>query len=478
MTAKYIIISIYTLLIIFLGLLGHRKTKSFKDFLLGGGKIGAWMTAFSYGTAYFSAVLFIGFAGKIGWGFGLSALWIALGNCLLGTLAVWLLLGNKIKQASNRYKVHTMPEFLAARYSSPFLQLFTSVVFFILLIPYTSAVFMGLSYLFEVNFQLPYHFVLLFMGCLTAIYLVLGGYKSMALVDIFFGIIMTFGVIILLLSTVHKAGGINQILVTLQSINPKLVSPVGPPGFWALISLVILTSIAPFAMPQLVHKFYSIKDARAVRLGTIASTIFALLVAGVAYFTGALTRVFLSPSTHPQLFPGGTPNFDALMPEMLTSVIPGALALVLLLLILAASKSTLAALVLMSSATITEDLYKGFLNPSASDRLLTRLMRFFSAFFILLSMFLAFLKPAVIVTILAISWGAIASVALGPFLWGLFNSRINKTGGLTGAVGGLGICLFLFFYWGPPMVPQAASIGMLASVILVPLGSLFGKTRS
>jgi hypothetical protein len=118
MLARYIAVGCYTVFIVVIGLLGHRRTKNFNDYLLGGGKVGPWMTAFSYGTAYFSAVLFIGFAGSIGWGFGLSGLWVALGNSIIGVLGVWLLLGNRIKQAAVKYDVYTMPGFLEARFGS------------------------------------------------------------------------------------------------------------------------------------------------------------------------------------------------------------------------------------------------------------------------------------------------------------------------------------------------------------------------
>jgi SSS family solute:Na+ symporter/sodium/proline symporter len=142
MLARYIAVFAYAVLVIVVAILGSRKTKSFSDFLLAGGKVGPWMTAFSYGTAYFSAVLFIGFAGKIGWAFGLSGLWIALGNTLLGTLGVWILLGNRIKQETGRLRVQTMPEYLEARYNCSFLKMFTSAAIFIFFIPYTAAVFM------------------------------------------------------------------------------------------------------------------------------------------------------------------------------------------------------------------------------------------------------------------------------------------------------------------------------------------------
>ncbi len=343
MTARYLAVFAYAILIVIIGVRGRKSTKSFDDFPVGGGKVGPWMTAFSYGTAYFSAVLFIGFAGKIGWAFGLSGLWIALGNTVIGTLGVWLLLGHKVKQETLAYNVHTMPELLEARYKSTFLKIFTSAAIFIFFIPYTAAVFMGLSYLFEFTFNMPYTYVLLFMGVFTGIYLVLGGYKSMAMIDVIFGMIMTVGVIILLVSTVHKGGGLPNIFTALQEINPKLAAPVGPPGIIPLLSLIMLTSIAPFAMPQLLQKFYAIKDERSVKIGTYASTVFALLVAGIAYFTGALTRVFLNPTTSPAAFTeNGKPIFDALMPEMLMTVVPSALTVVILLLILAASMSTLA----------------------------------------------------------------------------------------------------------------------------------------
>jgi len=475
MIARYIAVFLYAAMVIFIGVKGSRKTKSFDDFALGGGKVGPWMTAFSYGTAYFSAVLFIGFAGKIGWAFGLSGLWIALSNTIIGVFGVWYLLGNKVKQEATSYNVHTMPELLEARYKSPFIKIFTSAAIFIFFIPYTAAVFMGLSYLFEFTFNMPYTYVLLFMGIFTGIYLVLGGYKSMAMIDVIFGMIMTVGVVILLVSTIQKGGGLPNIITALKAIDPKLTAPVGPPGIIPLLSLIMLTSIAPFAMPQLLQKFYAIKDERSVRIGMFASSVFALLDAGIAYFTGALTRVFLTPESNPLAFNNGKPIFDALMPEMLLTVVPSVLTVVILLLILAASMSTLASLVLISSTSITKDIYKGFINRNASDKQLTSLVRIGSVFFILISMILAFMKPAVIVTILSISWGAIASVFLGPFIWGIFNKKVTRLGAIAGSVGGLSICLILFVVWGAKMVPQAGSVGMIASLVLVPVFSLFGK---
>jgi SSS family solute:Na+ symporter/sodium/proline symporter len=464
---KTVVLGVYALLIVTIGVLGLRRTRSFRDFFLGGGNVGPWMTAFTYATAYFSAVLFIGFAGKIGWGFGYSSLWIAAGNAFVGVLLVWGLLGPRIKRMSVEYDVHTMPEFLERRYGSRFLKLFASLAIFVFFIPYSAAVFMGLSYLFRSTFQIDYPVALALMGGFTALYLVLGGYRSMAMIDVAFGMIMLAGVVILFGSTLRVGGGLPAITRDLAAIDPRLVGGVGPPGAWPLFCLVFLTSVAPLGMPQLVQKFYAIRDERAIRIGKVASTAFALLIGGVAYFTGSTARLFLSPETAPAAFADGRPIFDALMPEFLARVIPESLSVLMLLLILSASMSTLAALVLISSSSVVKDLYAGYVNRGASDATLTRLMRIASAGFVLISVILAYFRPATIVAILGISWGAIGAVFLGPFLWGLLGRRAGRSGAIVASVVGLAACLALYVAGRPS--PEAGTIGMLLSLGLVPL---------
>jgi SSS family solute:Na+ symporter/sodium/proline symporter len=470
MLVKIIVIGAYAALTLVIGYLGLKKTQTFNDYFLGGRTVGPWMSAFTYAAAYFSAVLFIGFAGKVGWGFGLSGLWIALGNALVGVLGVWGLLGNRIRRMSVELQVTTMPEFLEKRYNSRFLKLIASLAVFLFLVPYSAAVFIGLSYLFKANFGLAYGTALLFMGLFTAFYLVLGGYKSMTMIDVVFGLIMCLGSAVLLASTLQKAGGLGNLTSGLAAIDPRLTAVVGPGGAWPLFALVFLTSIAPFAMPQLVQKFYAIKDERAIRRGMIASTLFAALIAGAAYFTGAASRLFLTPESAPGAFAGGKPVFDVLMPEFLAKVIPPSLSIVMMLLILSASMSTLAALVLISSSSVVKDLYAGFVNPGVPDRTLTRMMRVTSAVFILLSVVLAYLRPATIIAILSVSWGAIGSFFLGPFVWGLISKKVTKFGALTSAILGLGTCLGLSIAGLAPA--EAGTIGMIVSLAVNPLASL------
>ncbi len=473
MAVRVIVLAIYAFMIILVGVIGMRKTKSFSDFFLGGGNVGPWMTAFSYGTAYFSAVVFIGFAGKVGWGFGFSGVWIGVFNALIGVLGVWALLGWRIKKMSIEYGVSTLSEFLEKRYDSGFFKLASSVAIFVFLVPYSAAVFIGLSKLFEASFpEIEYWHIVVAMGVFTSIYLALGGYKSMTMIDTVFGMIMTASVIVLVLFTVNKGGGMVSITETLSNINPKLTSLVGPPGWWPLFSLVFLTSVAPFAMPQLVQKFYAIKDRRSIKIGMVASTFFALLIGGIAYFIGSTTRVFLNPGNAPLSFPNGTAGGldpDALMPELLNMVVPESLTIIILILILSASMSTLAALVLISSSSVVKDFYAGFINKNVSDKNLTSLMRVGSVLFVLISVIIALIKPDSIVAILGISWGAIGSFFLGPFIWGLFTKWSNTFGGLSSAFIGLFVCIILYVTGMPS--PQAGTVGMIVSLAINPIFS-------
>jgi SSS family solute:Na+ symporter/sodium/proline symporter len=476
MILKIAILALYVLAIVAIGVLRGRKTASFNDFFLGGGEIGPWMTAFTYGAAYFSAVIFIGFSGKIGWQFGYSGVWIAVGNTLVGVLLVWALLGWRVKKMAGEYGVATMGEYLEKRYQSPFLKMFSSLAVFIFFIPYSAAVFIGLSYLFQLNFGTEFWQALAFMGLFTAIYMVLGGYKSMTMIDVFFGVLMLIGGGVVIFSVVGKAGGLADATARLTAIDPRLTSAVGPPGWWPLFCLVFLTSVAPFAMPQLVQKFYAVRDRRAIRAGMWISTAFALILTFIAYFSGSFSRLLLTPENAPGAFAGGKPVFDALVPELLAKAVHPSLSIFILLLILSASMSTLAALVLISSSSLAKDLYAGFIDRNISDRSLTRMMRWLSAVFIVISVVLAYIRPETIVTILGISWGAIGSIFLGPFIWGLFSKWTNRFGAISASVLGLGVCLFLYFSGRPS--PEAGTLGMMVSLAATPVFSLLAGRKA
>jgi solute:Na+ symporter, SSS family len=458
---------------ILIGIWGMRKTSTLNDFFLGGRNVGPWITAFAYGTTYFSAVLFIGFAGRQGWLFGFNALWIALGNALFGALLAWLVLGKRTRRMTQNLDVMTMPEFFTERYQSKYMKMVSAVIIFIFLLPYSGSVFKGLGHLFQANFNIPFDIALLIMIGITGIYLVLGGYFAVTLADFIQGFIMLVGAGIMVVILVGKGGGFAQVISTVTANYPLHVPAAQQPGWLTIASLVFMTSFGVWGLPQMVQKFYAIKNENMIVKGAIATTIFSLVIVFAAYFTGAMSHVFFDNATLPMK--DGKVLFDNIVPVLLTTHLPDLFMAVILILILSASMSTLSSLVLVSSSSVAIDLYKGHINPKVTKDHSLMMMRFLSVLFIILSYFIARYPIGIIVTLMSLSWGAVSGAFLAPYLLGLFWKGTTKPGAYAGMFTGLTLAIVLFFVMGPANSPLASSIAMIVPFGVVTLVSLFTK---
>lgn len=478
MASVYILLGIYTLLIVAIGIYSSRKTKNLGDFFLGGRNIGGWMTAFAYGTTYFSAVIMIGYAGKIGWGYGLSAVWIGLGNAIIGSLIAWLVLAKRTRNITHALDASTMPEFFQKRFGSKAMKIAAALLIFIFLVPYSASVYTGLSYFVEEVFHIKFIYCVLGIAVLTGIYLVLGGYKATAISDFFQGLIMLGGIVAVIVIVLGNpaVGGLSEGLKKLASLEPAgLTDAVGPPGIVGLLSLVILTSLGTWGLPHIVHKFYAIRDNKAIVRGTVISTVFALIVAGGAYFLGVFGRLFLN-NTAP-LDAAGKANFDMVMPQVFTQALPEIMLGVLLVLVLSASMSTLSSLVLVSSSAISMDLLSGVFFPKMSQKTVKLLMRILCGVFVLLSFYIAVGQNQTIITLMSISWGTLAGAFLGPFLTGLWMKRASKAGAWSGMIAGFAVSMVLSYFalnsipfagyaFTPADAPMAGAIAMLAGIVV------------
>ena len=501
MFIKILLTIIFLCITVAVGIISRKQAKSVDGFVLGGRSVGPWLTAFAYGTSYFSAVVFVGYAGQFGWKYGMSASWIGVGNAVIGSLLAWLVLGKRTKLMTQHIQSRTMPDFFGTRYGDEGLRVAASIIAFIFLIPYTAGVYMGISKLFEMGFGIPYEYCAIIMALLTAVYVILGGYKATAINDFIQGIIMLFGITTVIAVVLNSQGGLTEAIHRMGEAVPTAHDLEDKSGLFAnfhpgdfaswfgpaplsLLGVVVLTSLGTWGLPQMVGKFYSITDESAIRRGTIISTLFALVVAGGCYFLGGFGRLFPEPAFNPDKHKYA---YDSIVPSMLETL-PDELIALVVLLVLSASMSTLASLVLTSSSTMTLDLIyrdkkslageveNGEIDDTVSEKIERRkvlIMRVLIVFFIALSLMIALNPPQFIAQLMGISWGALAGAFLAPFLLGLYWRGVTRISVWACFVWGVGLTVLNMMLGNAILNPidcgAVAMVGGFAVVFLVSL---------
>ena len=486
---KIALLSAYFGVLLLIGFRCRRGAGSVDGFVLGGRSVGAWLTAFAYGTSYFSAVVFVGYAGQFGWRYGISATWAGIGNALIGSLLAWVVLGRRTRLLTQHLDSSTMPEFFGRRFDSRALKLVASAIIFVFLVPYTASLYNGLSRLFGMAFSIDYSVCIVLMSVLTAVYVIAGGYLATAVNDFIQGLIMLVGLVAVIAAVLASKGGFTAALDGLARVSDPAVS--SSPGVFAsffgpdplnLLFVVILTSLGTWGLPQMVQKFYAIKNEDAIRKGTVISTLFAFVVAGGCYFLGGFGRLFGGVL---DVGPNGVPagGFDAIIPAMLSNLGPGLIALTVIL-VLSASMSTLSSLVITSSSTLTSDFIKGTVAPRMSQRREVLIIRVFVVVFIAISAVLAIMQYKSSVTFIAqlmgISWGALAGSFLAPFLYSLYWKGTTKAACWASFAFGSGL-MVVNMLWRPALPEilrspiNSGAVAMLAGFVIVPLVSWVTK---
>ncbi|MDR2597221.1 MAG: sodium:solute symporter, partial [Treponema sp.] len=458
-------------------------------FVLGGRAVGPWLTAFAYGTSYFSAVIFVGYAGQFGWRFGTAATWVGLGNAFIGSLMPWVILGRRTRVMTNHLKSATMPEFFGSRYNSSALKIGASIILFIFLIPYTASLYNGLSRLFEMAFHIDFIYCIIGMAVLTAVYVVVGGYFATAANDFIQGIIMLIGIVAIIGAVLGSNGGLINALAKLAEVKGNNVNDVPVPGIFtsffgpdplSLLGVIILTSLGTWGLPQMVSKFYSIKSEKMISKGAIVSTFFGLVVAGGCYFLGSFGRLYDSPVIKNS---NGAIIYDAIVPAML-SKFPDFLIGIVIVLVFAASISTLSSLVLASSSTLTLDFLKGHVIKKMNEKSQLLIIRSLIVVFIIIASFIAIIQYkggiSFIAQLMGVSWGALAGSFLAPFLYGLYWKRVTKPAVWCNFIFSTALMtLNIFFRSSFPALLQspinAGAFAMLAGFIIVPVISILTK---
>ena len=480
MVAKIALLAVFFIATLALGIIYKKKIHSMDDFVLGGRSVGPWLTAFSYGTSYFSAVVFIGYSGQFGWNFGISAFWIGIANALLGSLAAWVVLGKRTRTMTKHLGAATMPDFFSKRYNSKALKLVSALIIFVFLVPYSASVYKGLSGIFSMAFGIDFKYCIIGMAVLTCIYVVLGGYMAAAANNFVQGIVMLGGIVAVVFAVLNGKGGFTEAVTALSQVEVAegtigegmkgaYTSLFGPDPL-SLLGVMILTSLGTWGLPQMIHKFYTIDSEKSITKGAVISTIFAFVVAGGSYFIGGFGRLYVQSGE------GGMPSvaYDEIMPNMLEGVLPDILMGLVVVLVLSASMSTLSSLVISSASTLTVDFFKGFIKKDMKDNQQMIFTRAFCVLFMAISVVLALFPGTLITNLMAISWGALSGAFLAPFMYGLYSKRITNASVWVSFIAGIGFIvlnMFMKFMSGT----SAGAVSMLITLVLVPVVSMITK---
>jgi len=487
MLIKIILLLAFCAVTVFVGFYFRKKTSSVYDFVLGGRSVGPWLTAFAYGTSYFSAVIFVGYAGQFGWRFGTAATWVGLGNAFIGSLMPWFILGRRTRIMTHHLKSATMPEFFGARYSSGALKIGASIIVFIFLIPYTASLYNGLSRLFEMAFGVDFVYCIIAMAVITAVFVVVGGYFATAVNDFIQGIIMIIGIVAVIGAVLNSNGGFINALTKMATIEAKNVNGVVVPGVLtsffgpdplSLLGVVILTSLGTWGLPQMVARFYSIRSEKMISKGAVVSTLFGLVVAGGCYFLGSFGRLYAG-SDKIASGPNGI-IFDSVVPAMLSNFGDFLIGVVIVL-VFAASISTLSSLVMASSSTLTLDFLKGNIIKKMGEKKQLVIIRILIVVFIVISSCIATIQYkggiSFIAQLMGVSWGALAGSFLAPFLYGLYWKRVTKPAVWCNFIFSTALMILnIFFRSSFPALLQspinAGAFTMLAGLVIVPVVSV------
>jgi SSS family solute:Na+ symporter len=474
MSIGIVFLVLFLALMVGVGIWGMKRTKTLGDFFLGGRTLGPWISAAAYGTTYFSAVIFIGFAGTQGWQFGLNALWIALGNALIGAGLAWVVLARRTRRMTQNLDAMTMPEFLQERYGAKHLKPIAASIIFFFLLPYSASVFKGLGHLFEKVFGIPYDAALLIMIGFTGVYLILGGYFAIAVTDFIQAIIMFAGALLMVFVLTAPEGGVFGIIGSIRENYAANIPAAARPTALTVISLVFMTSFGTWGLPQMTQKFYAIKNETVIPRAAIVTTVFALVIGFTAYYTGASAHVFFDVTSVPRNAAGAI-QYDLIVPTLLTNHLPQILLALILLLVLSASMSTLSSLVLVSSSAVAIDLYPARVDKTTGKDNSVAMMRVLSGVFIIISYFISRFQLSFIVYLMSLSWGVVSGSFAAPYILGLYSKRVTKAAAYAGLISGMVTMIVLFFVLGASRSPLAASISIVVPFIVVSVVSMLTK---
>lgn len=495
-------ILVYLFITGFLGYLGWKRTKNASDYLIGGRQIHPMIMALSYGATFISTSAIVGFGGMAGV-MGMSLLWLTFCNIFVGIFIAFVVFGKRTRRMGLNLDAHTFPEFIGRRLDSKFIQWFSGLMIFIMMPLYASAVLIGASRILEGLLGLPYTASVLIFAVLVGAYVIFGGIKGVMYTDALQGGLMFLGMLILLIFTYSKVGGVTQGHMQLAQMGETLkktfvTSPApGTPLWWTIYSSVVLgVGIGVLAQPQLVVRFMTVKSNRELNRAVLIGGIFIMMATGTAFVTGALSNNYFNnhymtvstanvsvtnasgsisvvpttvtnmvtamqmtvytPDQIPapqdgvrQLLPAPSPdvkpNLDKIIPAYIGTALPRWFGYLFMLVILSAAMSTLSSQFHTTGTAVGRDFYEQLSKKKQNKEGAVTITKvgIFASLLVTVLLALKF-EGNIIARATSIFFGVMASAFLAPYSLSLYWKKLTKKGAIAGIITGLAVSAIMF----------------------------------
>ena len=485
--------ALFASVFIFLGYLGYKKTKTVEDYFVAGRKMGPLLIAFSYGATFISAVALIGFSG-IASVYGHSILWLAFLNVFVGIFIAFVVYGLRTRKMGLSLKAMTLPELLGNRFNSVKLQQVSGLIIGIFMVAYTSAVFLAIASLFQVTFGIPYWLCVVVFTLVVGIYLIVGGLYAVMWTHAVQAIVMLVGMIILTVGIYVMLGGIGPAHEAAAGLTPEMLKSIGSPAatqapngltsmppvlsqpFMMVLTLIFGVGIGVLAQPQLITRYLTAKNEKALRLAVPIGGIFILFMTFTAFSIGPLCNVLMYQNNimYPTKEVAGVmvANPDAVVPTIINELFPAWFILIFLFAILAAAMSTAAALFHTAGASIGRDVYEKSMKRQLSPEKSIFITRI-ATFVIVIATLIISLNPLDVVAFMtAFFFGLMACTFLAPYTLMLYWKKTNRTGVWVGMLGGFLVTItwyILIYFKTAPKIIGTPLIGNYMINMLDPI---------
>jgi sodium/pantothenate symporter len=458
---------IFMIIFFMIGFWANRYVKSSNSFLqeyfLGGRELGGFVLAMTMIATYGSASSFIGGPG-VAYKTGLGWVLLSMAQLPMGYF-VLMVLGKKFAIIARKNNYVTIIDFLKDRYQSNTIVLISAVSIVIFLFSAMTAQWVGGARLIESLTGLSYTPSLFIFAVSVLVYVIIGGFRAVALSDTVQGMIMLVGTIILLIGTIIAGGGMSNIMSELVEINPNLISPFGSEQELTPIyvsSFWILVGVGVIGLPQIAVRAMSYKDSKAMHKAIIIGTFVIGTIMFGMHLIGVLARAVIP----------GIEIGDKVMPTLTMEVLPPLLAGIVLSAPMAAIMSTVNALLILVSSTVVKDIYLNFIKPDASERRIKNTSLIVTTIIGLAVLLFAINPPDLLVWLNLFSFGGLESVFIWPIVFGLYWSRGNKYGACFSMIVGMGSYILFDRFLPNPFGIHTVVLPILLSLITFVLGSL------